>query len=214
MSTAHLLPTYARVDLAFERGEGAWLDRHQRRALSRLHLRRRGQRARPCASAAGRSADRAGRTSSGTSPTSYRIPEQREAGRPAVRGELRRLRLLRQFRRRGDGMRDQDRAQVSRRRAASPSAIASSPSRARSTAARWRRSRPAARRNISKASGRWSTASTRCRSAISRRSRSAIGAGDRRDPDRADPGRGRRARCRRSSSSRRCASSATSTACC
>src|SRR2546428_12963927 len=24
-STSHLLPTYARVDLAFERGEGAWL---------------------------------------------------------------------------------------------------------------------------------------------------------------------------------------------
>ena len=23
--TSHLLPTYARVDLAFERGEGAWL---------------------------------------------------------------------------------------------------------------------------------------------------------------------------------------------
>src|SRR5271169_3721206 len=25
MVTSHLLPTYARVDLAFERGEGAWL---------------------------------------------------------------------------------------------------------------------------------------------------------------------------------------------
>src|SRR3954467_10071244 len=25
MSTAHLLPTFARVDLAFEKGEGAWL---------------------------------------------------------------------------------------------------------------------------------------------------------------------------------------------
>ena len=23
--TSHLLPTYARIDLAFERGEGAWL---------------------------------------------------------------------------------------------------------------------------------------------------------------------------------------------
>ena len=25
MSTAHLLPTFARVDLAFDRGEGAWI---------------------------------------------------------------------------------------------------------------------------------------------------------------------------------------------
>src|SRR5262245_18350265 len=25
MSTAHLLPTFARIDLAFERGEGCWL---------------------------------------------------------------------------------------------------------------------------------------------------------------------------------------------
>ena len=42
-------------------------------------------------------------------------------------------------------------------------------------AARWRRSPPADRRSISTASARWSTASTRFRSAIWRRSASAIG---------------------------------------
>ena len=40
-------------------------------------------------------------------------PARRAAGRPAVRGDLRRHRVLHQFRRRGDRMRDQDGAQIS-----------------------------------------------------------------------------------------------------
>ena len=57
----HLMPTYARADLAFERGEGAWLVTTTGRALSRFRRRHRGECARPCASASGRGADRAGR---------------------------------------------------------------------------------------------------------------------------------------------------------
>ena len=66
-------------------------------------------------------------------------PGSRAAGRAAVRSDLRRPRVLRQFRRRGDGMRDQDGAQIPLRQRQSRSATASSPSRAPSTAARWRR---------------------------------------------------------------------------
>ena len=50
-------------------GRGRLADRDQWRALSRFHLRRRGQRARARPSDAGRGADRAGRRRSGTSPT-------------------------------------------------------------------------------------------------------------------------------------------------
>ena len=72
--TSHLLPTYARVDLAFERGEGVWLTADQRRPLSRFHLRGGGQRARPCASASRRGDRRAGPEGHGTFPTCIASP--------------------------------------------------------------------------------------------------------------------------------------------
>jgi acetylornithine/N-succinyldiaminopimelate aminotransferase len=43
-----LLPTYARADLAFDRGEGPLHLFDQRRAVPRFRRRHRGQRARPC----------------------------------------------------------------------------------------------------------------------------------------------------------------------
>ena len=99
-------------------------------------------------------------------------PRGRAAGGAADRRDLRRHGVLHQFRRRGAGMRHQDGAALSPFPAAQPERFRHrSPSRAPSMAGRWRRSRPAARRNISRASARRSTASTRCRSAISTRSR-------------------------------------------
>ena len=59
-ATSHLLPVFARVDLGFRARRGLLADRDQRRALSRFHLRRRGQCARPCPSASGRGAAGAG----------------------------------------------------------------------------------------------------------------------------------------------------------
>ena len=90
---------------------GRVADRHQRRALSRFHLGRRGQCARPRASASGRGDHRAGQEGLARLQ-SLPHPRGRAAGRAAVRGELRRRGVLRQFRRRGDGMRDQDGAQI------------------------------------------------------------------------------------------------------
>ena len=63
------MTTYARADLAFERGEGAYLYATDGRALPRLRLRRRGHGAGPCAPASGGGADGAGRTSCGIRPT-------------------------------------------------------------------------------------------------------------------------------------------------
>ena len=170
-----MLPAYARVDLAFERGEGVWLiatngDRYLDfasgvavNALGHSHPHR------------GRGHHRAGQAQGHPRLQSLPHPGGRAAGRPAVRGELCRHGVLRQFRRRGDGRRDQDGAQVP---------VGERPSRALphhhlrglvSTAARWRRSRPPRTRSISTASGRSWTASTRCRSATSRRVKRAIG---------------------------------------
>ena len=172
--TSHLLPTYARVDLAFERGEGAWLvatdgERYLDftsgvavNALGHAHphlvaaiteqARKLMARLQPLPHPGGRAAGRRG-CARRASPTRCSSPI------PAPRRWSARSRW---------------RASTSRR-AASRSATASSPSRAPSTAARWRRSPPAARRNISKASARWSTASTRCRSATSKRSSARSG---------------------------------------
>ena len=166
--TSHLLPTYARVDLAFERGEGAWLiatdgERYLDftsgvavNALGHAH---------PHLVAA---IDRAGEKAlARLQPLSH--PRSRAAGRSAVRGELCRHGVLRQFRRRGDGMRDQDGAQISVRQRPAGALphhhLRGRLPRPHAGDARRRR----ARRNISKASARRSTASTRCRSATSRR---------------------------------------------
>ena len=124
----------------------------------------------------------------------FRIPEaERLAGRLCAR-KLCRPGILLQFRRRGHGMRHQDRRANINSSRAIPSGTASSLSKAPSMAARSRRSRPAASRNISKASA------ARCDGfdqvpfgdldAVKARHRS----GDRRHPDRADPGRRRGAR--------------------
>ena len=135
-------------------------DRDQWRALSRFHLRRRGQcarplririwsrrcRSRPPSSGTCRICSRA-RTASGSRHgcASRASPMSCSSPIPAPRRWNARSRW---------------RATITPPRAIR-SAIASSPSRARSTAARWRRSRPPARQNISKVLVRRWTASTR-----------------------------------------------------
>ena len=187
--------------------------RHQRRALSRLRLGRRGQRARPRPSASGRGAAPSRRQSSGTCSNLFRMPGRRPACRAAVRADLCRHGVLLQFRRRGDGMRDQDGAPLSRRQG---------PSRALSPRhLRRRLPRPHAgdhrRRPARQISRRLWPAAGRLRPGAARRSRSGEEgdrAGDRRHHDRAGAGRGRRARraaCILQGAAR---SSATSTACC
>ena len=172
--TSHLLPTYARVDLAFERGEGAWLiatngERYLDftggvavTALGHAHPH--------LVEALTAQAHKAvARLQS--------VPDSRGGapGRAAVRRHLRRPGVLLQFRRRGDGVRDQDRAQVPvrqrpsgalphhhlRRRLPRPDAGDARRRRAEEIS---RRVRSAGRR-----------ASTRFRSAISRRSRPPSG---------------------------------------
>ena len=197
----------------FRAGRRRLAGRDQRRALSRFHLRRRRQRARPRASAARRRAHRAGAEAlARLQPLPH--SRGRAAGRAAVRGELRRPRLLLQFRRRGDGVRDQDGAQIPVRQRPARSAIASSPSKAPSTAARWRRSRPAGNKKYLEGFGPPVDGFDQVPFGDLEAVKRAIGAGDRGDPDRADHGRGRRARGRSRRSCGRCASFATSTACC
>ena len=95
----------------FRAGRGRLADRDQRRPLSRFCLRRRGQRARPFASARGRGDHRAGQEGHPRlQPLSH--PRRRAAGRAALRHDLRRQGVFRQFRRRGDGRRHQDGAEV------------------------------------------------------------------------------------------------------
>ena len=154
----------------FRARRGRLADRDQRRPLSRFHLRRRRQRARPCASArwSRRSPSRPRRSDPRLQPLSA-FPKA--SGWPT--GSARRASPTTVFFA-NSGAEAMEGASSWRASTspptASPSATASSPSKARSTAARWRRSRPAATRNISTASARWSRASTRCRSATSRRS--------------------------------------------
>ena len=92
---------------------GRVADRDQRRALSRLHLRRCGECAGTRASASGQGAAGAGDEAlAHVEPVQE--PGWRQARGAAVRTELCRLRVLLQFRRGGDGMRDQGRAPISR----------------------------------------------------------------------------------------------------
>ena len=212
--TSHLLPAYARVDLAFERGEGVWLIATNGERYLDFASGRGGQRARPCASARGRGDHRAGPARLIHVSNLYRIPRGRAAGRPAVRGKLRRHGVFRQFRRRGDGSASSRSCASTSRRTAIPSASASSPSRARSTAARSRRSRRPRTRSISTASARSMDGFDQVPLGDIEAVKRAIRPGDRRHPDRAGAGRGRRPRARRRSSSGRCASFATSAACC
>ena len=116
------------------------------------------------------------------------------AGRAAGRQHLRRHRVLRQFRRRGDRVRHQDGAQVPGDDRRIPSATASSPSKAPSTAARWRprRRRPAEIPGGLRPHGRGLRPGAVRRP--QRAAREGDRPGDRRHPDRAGPGRGRHAR--------------------
>ncbi len=89
-------------------------DSNQWRALSRFHQWRGGECAGPCASASGRSLAGTGdKTVAHVEPVQE--PGWRAARGTAVRTKLRRLCVFRELRRRGDGMRDQDHAQISRR---------------------------------------------------------------------------------------------------
>ena len=191
--TSHLLPTYARANLAFERGEGAWLiatdGERYLDFTSGVAVNALGHAHPHLVAALTEQAQKLWHVSN-----LYQIPGGRAGRRAAVRCELCRRGVLLQFRRRGDGMLDQDRAQISRRRTGGRSAIASSPSRARFTAAPWRRSPPADKRNTSTASARSVEGFDQVPFGDLEATKRAIDRRNRRDPDRADHGRGRRAR--------------------
>ena len=198
----------------FRAGRGRLADHDQRRALPRFHLRRRGQCARPRASASGRGDHRAGAEAlARLQPLPH--PGRRAAGR---RGCARRasptscsspIPAPRRWK-----ARSRWRASISRPPAI-PSATASSPSRARSTAARWRRSPPA--RNKKYLDG-FGPVDGRLRPGAVRRSRGGQEGDHGRRPPAIliEPVQGEggvRVGAARSSCAR-CASFATSTACC
>ncbi len=111
---SHLLPVFARIDLAFERGEGVWLhatngDRYLD-FTSGIAVNALGHGHPHLAKAIGDQAAKLMHVSN-----LFRIPEGENARRAAVRGVVRRLCLLRQFRRRSDGRRHQAGAQISGR---------------------------------------------------------------------------------------------------
>ena len=210
--TSHLMPTYARVNLAFERGEGVWLTAtNGERYLdftSGVAVNALGHAHPHLVAALTEQAQKVWHVSN-----LYEIPEAERVAQRLVRRQLCRRRVLLQFRRRSDGMRHQDGAQIPvgerRARALSHHHL------------RRRLPRPhagdARRRRPEEISRRLRPGGRRLRPGAIRRSRSGQArhrAGDRRDPDRADAWA--KAAC--ASSSRRscgpCASCATSTACC
>ena len=97
-----LMPTYARADVAFERGDGAWLwDTEGRRYLDfagGIAVTSLGHCHPHLVQALTDQAKKLWHTSN-----LYRIPGGGAAGRPAGRGDLRRHGVLLQFRRRGLG---------------------------------------------------------------------------------------------------------------
>ena len=210
--SSHLLPTYARVDLAFERGEGAWLfTADGERYLdftSGVAVNALGHAHPHLVEALTEQAQKVWHVSN-----LYRIPEGERLADRLCAAELCRHRVFPEFRRRGDRMRDQDGAQISvrlrqaralphhhlRRRLPRPHAGRRSP-------------RPATR-NISKASARRSTGFDQVPFGDLEAVKKAIG------PETAailiEPIRARAA-CGwcRTRSCARCASCATTTACC
>ncbi len=149
-----LLPTYARADVAFVRGEGAWLEASDGSryldfgagiavcALGHVASPPRG------------GAERSRRRSSGTSRTCSASPRPSALAPPARATRRSPITCSSPIpARKRSRARSRRRASIMRP-AAIPSASVSSRSRARSTAARWRRSPPAAIRNTSKASAR------------------------------------------------------------
>ena len=161
--TSHLLPTYARANLAFERGEGAWLtatdgtrylDFAAGVAVNVL-----GDAHPALVAAVTEQAQKLWHVSNFTAFASQRLANgsARRASRTPCSSAIPA---------RGEGMRDQDRAQISRGERASGTHQASPRSKAPFTGARSRRSPPANRKNISKALARLSKALIRWRSAI------------------------------------------------
>ena len=107
-----VMPTYARVDVVFDRGEGAWIVSTTGGALSRLRQRRGGERARARASETDRCTDGAGQQAvAQLQPLSRCGPG--ETRRAVVRGDVCRPGLLLQFGRGSVRGRDQAGAAVS-----------------------------------------------------------------------------------------------------
>src|ERR1700724_618018 len=148
---SHLLPTYARVDLAFERGEGVWLvatDGERYLDLtSGVAVNALGHAHPHLVAAITEQATKVWHVSN-----LFRIPEAERLAARLCEASF------------------ADTAFFTNSRAEAmecPIVSASSRSKAHFMDARWPRSRPAARRNISTALVRWSKALTRCRIAIS-----------------------------------------------
>ena len=165
-----LLPTYARSELSFARGEGAFLytasgERYLDFA-SGVAVTALGHAHPHLVAALTEQAKKLWHVSN-----LHRIPEQERLADAALRGELRRPGVLRQFRRRGRRMLDQGRAALSFQERCAR-ALPACHLRGRLSRQHARRpSPPAARPSISKASALRSTASTRSRRSISARSR-------------------------------------------
>ena len=190
--SSHLLPTYARVDLAFERGEGVWLftaagERYLDFA-SGIAVNALGHAHPQLVEAL---SEQAGQALARLQPLPH--SRRRAAGRAAVRGKLRRHRVLPQFRRRGGRVLHQDGAQIP---------VGERASRALSHHhLRGRLPRPHARHHRRhrqpEISRRLRPAGRRLRPGAVRRpggGEEGDRACDRRHHHRADPGRGRRAR--------------------
>ncbi len=180
-TSAALLPTYARADVTFVSGEGAWLVDVGRKALPRPARRDRGRRPRPLPSRAARRRARAARLAlAHLEPLLDRADDQ--ARRPALRPFRRGSCLLLQLRRRGDRGGAQVGAQGDRQaRGRRAGRLVPRPH-----ARRARGDRPAGqacRLGAARAGGAVRTAERR------RVARSGRRGGDGRDPDRAGSGR-------------------------
>ena len=173
-ATSHLLPVFARVDLGFERGEGAWLiatngERYLDftsgvavNALGHCHPH--------LVAALQEQATKLWHMSN-----LFKSPDGEKLAARLCEQSFADIVFFCNSGAEAMEVRDQGRRAAISSPRAIPSAIASSPSRARSTAARsarWRRPAPP---NISKALARRWTVSTRCRMAISKRSRRRSG---------------------------------------
>ena len=211
--TSHLLPTYARVDLAFERGEGAWLIATNGRALSRFYLGRRRQCARPCASAP-RRGDRRRRPRKLCHVSNlYRIPEAERLAERLCAASFADVVFFA-----NSGAEAMECAiKMARKYQAGQRPARALPHHHLRGRVPWPHAGDARGRRAEEISRRLRPGGRGLRPGAVRRPRGGQARhrpDDRRDPDRADHGRGRRARRGARSSCARCASSATSTASC
>ena len=213
LGTSHLLPTYARVDLAFERGEGAWLIATDGDALSRFHLGRRGQRARSCASASRRRDRPSRRRKLSHVSNLYRIPEAERLAERLCAASFADLVFF--------GNSGAEAMECAIKMARKYQSASGQPERFRiitfEGAFHGRTLATLAAGGQKKYLEGFGPVVDGFDQVAVRRPRGRQAGdrtGDRGDPDRADQGRGRRARGARPSSCARCASSATSMACC